>query len=117
MREDGIVEVRAKPMAVQTLEAAKEEMASIAKFAGDQGSVPVLVDVRNAKGIARDARNYYSDSEETQATCRRVALLIGSPVSMVMGTVMLGLSKPKAPLKLFTDEKAAIRWLKTPNSG
>ncbi len=44
---------------------------------------------------------------------KKALLLIGSPVSRVIGNFFMGLNKPIYPTKLFTDPQKAIRWLQT----
>jgi hypothetical protein len=42
-----------------------------------------------------------------------VALLMGSPVSRVLGNLYLGLNKPPIPTRLFTSEEEAKVWLRS----
>ena len=48
-----------------------------------------------------------------RALCRRCAVLVGHPVSRVLGNFFLGISRPAYPTRLFTDPAAAIGWLKS----
>ncbi|MFL5320013.1 MAG: hypothetical protein ACJ790_10200 [Myxococcaceae bacterium] len=91
---------------------AKEALAATKELSGGQ-RVPVLVDSRLVKYQTRQARDYFV-SEEAAAICSRVALIIGSPVSRMIGNFFLRNSAHKAPTKLFTDEAAAIDWLLLP---
>jgi len=73
---------------------------------------PILVDIRNIKAISKESRNIYS-SEETEKCLSAAALLIGNPVSRIMGNFYLGLNKTIMPAKMFTSVKEASDWLKT----
>lgn len=73
-----------------------------------QGTVtPVLVDIRRLGSIDRAARRIFSHS--TMAS--RLALLLGSPTSRVIGNFFMGLGRMSIPTRLFTDEAAAVAWL------
>ena len=72
----------------------------------------VLTDITSVDQISKDARDYFAN-ERTASIQRATLLLIGSPVSRVMGTFFLGLNKQITPTKLFTDPKEAIKWLHT----
>ena len=40
-----------------------------------------------------------------------VALIVGTPLSRMMGNFFLTVSKPMAPTRLFDDEASALAWL------
>jgi hypothetical protein len=73
--------------------------------------LPGLVDIRRSRGIDREARVHFSGPECARVNAA-VALLIGSPLSRVMGNFFLGLHKPLVPFRLFTDEAEALVWLR-----
>jgi hypothetical protein len=72
---------------------------------------PLFSDIRDIKSADRESREYAA-SEEVVNVVSAMALLIGSPISKVIGNFFLGLNKPKFPVKLFTSETEAIEWLK-----
>ena len=72
----------------------------------------VLVDLTALTEISKDARDYFAN-ERTASIQRATALLIGSPVSRVIGNFFMGLNKPSYPTRLFTDPRRAITWLQT----
>ena len=72
----------------------------------------VLIDMTTVTEISKDARDYFAN-ERTASIQRATALLIGSPVSRVIGNFFMGLNKPISPTRLFTDPQKAIRWLHT----
>ncbi len=72
----------------------------------------VLIDMTGITEISKEARDYFAN-ERTASIQRATALLIGSPVSRVIGNFFMGLNKPISPTRLFTDPSTAIRWLHT----
>ena len=109
VRDDGIVLVTLKQNAEVTLEAAKEDHVATMKLVGGHDFL-ILVDARPARGITREARQYYADPEVRKHTIAQ-AILIDSGVSKVLGNFYLAVNKPPFPTKLFTTEQAAIAWL------
>ena len=110
-REDnGIVRVLPAAGTETTLDEAKGALAAQSKVGGDK-SRPTLADIRKLKGITREAREYLS-GKDAQETMSALAILIGSPVSRVIGNFFLGLNKPSFPTRLFTSEEEAVKWLK-----
>jgi hypothetical protein len=41
-----------------------------------------------------------------------VGIVIGNPLSRMMGTFFINVNKPKAPTRLFDDEATAVAWLR-----
>ncbi len=74
------------------------------------GKRPILVDITKVKSVTRASRSMYS-SEETAGLLLGAALLVGNPVSRVVGNFYLGLNKSTMPIKLFTDIDEAWNWL------
>jgi hypothetical protein len=108
--EDGIARVIHVAGAEVTVEDAKETMAAYLKL--NQGKRrPLLVDTKAMKSLAREARQYYA-SEEAAKVGSAVALIVGTPVSRVLGNFYIGLSNPHLPSRLFTSEAEAMEWLK-----
>jgi len=73
---------------------------------------PLLVDLREVKSQTAEARAYLAGREGVQVS-QAVGLLIGSPVSRVLGNFYLGLNKPSVPTRLFTSEEEAQAWLRS----
>ena len=110
MGEDGIIRGVHLPDTEETLEDAKENMAATAKI-GAGKRCPILVDLRRVKSIDRQAREYYGRGDQAEVV-RAVALLIDSPLSRAIGNFILGINKPRIPVKLFTSEAEALDWLR-----
>ncbi|PCI95872.1 MAG: STAS/SEC14 domain-containing protein [Flavobacteriales bacterium] len=70
----------------------------------------VLIDMSSVSEISKEARNYFSN-ERTASIQRATALYINSVVGRVIGNFFMGINKPLTPTKIFTDKKAAIKWL------
>lgn len=73
---------------------------------------PLLVDLRVVKSQTAEARAYLAGPEGVRVS-QAVGLLIGSPVSRVLGNFYLGLNKPSTPTRLFTSEEEAQAWLRS----
>jgi hypothetical protein len=108
--EDGIVRSVSLPDIEQTLEGARDNIAAIAQVSGGVRR-PVLADLTGAKSITRQARMYYAGAEAA-ATYAAVALLVGSPLSVVLGRFVLAISRPPRPVQMFTSEEEALAWLR-----
>ena len=78
---------------------------------------PCLVLMGETRGIERDARTYFAHHDDNARVTTLAALVIGSPVSRVIGNFFIGLSKPKFPTRLFNDVEEAETWLKGPSDG
>ena len=109
--KDGILISRVRKDGYETLEYAKENGAALMKLKGEDPPMPLLVDFLHSKGQAAETRRYYA--EESFKWASRVALMVDSPVSRVIGNIYMGLNKPKVPTKLFSNEQEAIAWLKS----
>jgi hypothetical protein len=72
---------------------------------------PMLVDLDNEKTVSKESRGIYS-SAETVKYLTAAALLVGNPVSRIMGNFYLGINKAAMPVKMFTKKAEAITWLK-----
>ena len=78
----------------------------------NKAKIRVLIDMTSVTEISKEARDYFAN-ERTASIQRATALLIGSPVSRVIGNFFMGLNKPISPTRLFTDPEEAIQWLRT----
>ncbi len=108
--EDGICRIIHEPNADVSLEDAQETMAAYNKVRGGK-RLPLFIDTKNQRSFSREARHYYA-SEEAAAVASAAAIIVGTPVSRVLGNFYIGLSNPLLPSRLFTDEDEAMAWLK-----
>ncbi|MBK7861542.1 MAG: hypothetical protein IPJ65_23595 [Archangiaceae bacterium] len=88
---------------------AREHLGVMSRLTGGQ-KARVLVDLRAARSQSREARQLYSGAESDAHTCC-CALVVGSPISRVLGSFFLGLNKPRYPTRIFTSPEDAERWL------
>lgn len=75
-----------------------------------RADAPVFVDIRAVRWASSEARGRGS-SELGEFVASAVALLVGSPVSRIVGSLFLRMSTPPFPLRLFTSYDEAMRWL------
>ena len=73
--------------------------------------VPMYTDARAVGSASRDVR-VYASSDFVVKLVSATAVLVGSPVSRVLGNFFVRLNRPPYPTRLFTDEAEALDWLK-----
>jgi hypothetical protein len=106
-----IIVARYRAGAEETLDDARANVAlCLLRTAGQRR--PLMVDLRAAKSQSAGARAYMAGPEGLKVA-QAVALLMGSPVSRVLGNLYLGLNKPPIPTRLFTSEDEAQVWLRS----
>lgn len=110
MGDDGIARTSVKPNIDIVLEHAIENSATVTSFFKDK-KFPILIDARNIKSMSYEARHHFSaHGRETKTNA--FGIIIGSPISRVLGNFYLGINKPAVPTKLFDNEEDATKWLK-----
>jgi hypothetical protein len=72
-------------------------------------SYPCLVDMTGIMTATKEAREYFAN--EGSELVAAGALIVKSPFSRTLGNIFLTINQPKTPVKLFTDETAALNWL------
>jgi len=107
---DGICRLDWVPNAEVSLKDAQEVMAAYDAVRQDK-RLPLLIDTKQMKSFSREARQYFA-SDDAAACASAAAIVVGTPVSKVLGNFYLGLSNPKLPSRLFTSEDEALAWLK-----
>lgn len=110
MEAQGLVRITHHPGAVQTLDDAQATSAVVNNLIGGQ-QVRLLIDMRRIKSQDREVREYYTQ-QGYAIGLQAVAILVGSPVSRVIGNLYIGFNKSNIPTRLFTSEAEAIAWLK-----
>jgi hypothetical protein len=106
---EGIMQEVDNPGSEQELADARENIAANAEVARGTRR-PLLVDMSQVKSINRAARAFYA-SEGPRVACA-VALVVGSPLSRMMGNFFLGFQKPAVPVRLFSSTADATAWLR-----
>lgn len=112
LRDDGILEYRYAPGAVVDLEFARAIIRAAMELLGNEAPVPSLVEPGNVKELTREARTFFAESPENRAVSSKVALMVESPATRIIGNVFLKVSKPRIPTKLFQNRDAARAWLR-----
>lgn len=108
-RERDVIFGRFHDAAVVDLNDARENVAATATLtAGER--LPVLIDLRGIRSQSAEARAYFAGPAATAVT-QAVALIIGSPLSRVIGNFFLGFNRPETPARLFTSVHEAEDWL------
>lgn len=107
---DGIGRVNFLPGLVVTEEDVREHFSACSRISNGR-SIPVLVDVRDVKQVEQKAREYFAGEEHISLT-KAAAIIVRLPVDSLMGNLFMGLNKPSFPVKLFTSQAKALKWLK-----
>jgi hypothetical protein len=107
LRPDGIVQLAWAPRINVLLEDAVAAFAALAQVTGGRSS-PLLVDMRDVGQQARPARLEFARRYDVVSA---VALVVGSPLSRMMGNLFMSMNKPLTPTRLFDKEAPAVEWL------
>jgi len=108
--EDGLVIVKIRDNAYQSIEDAKANLATaISAIAGRRR--PLLIDIRTAQPLDADARHHYSGQTLVDGFSALALLVESSPFGRMMGNVYLRVARPGVPTRLFTEERRALEWL------
>jgi hypothetical protein len=76
----------------------------------DRKSFPALIFDNGVKSIDKEARVYFS-SPEGIIGLTAACLVLKSSFSMVLGNFLLKLNRPIIPVRIFTNELSALKWL------
>jgi len=110
MGHEGIARTRVKPNSKVVLEDAIENAKAVNGLFGP-AYFPIIIDTRQIKSITKEARDFFS-MRGRESRVYGFAILVGSPLSKIIGNFFMGLNKPRVPVKLFTHEDKAISWCK-----
>lgn len=107
--DDGIVRIIYIPNSEDRIEDA-EAFSSAVKKLSPEKRFPALADIRNISSSTRAARQHHAnDGINLGPAC---AILVGSPISSMIGNFFLKINRPNIPVKLFNNEPEAVTWLK-----
>ena len=110
LNQSGLVVVRIRNGAHQTLADARENLASAVSATADQRR-PLLIDIRGARPLDADVRHHYSGQTLVDSFSALAMLVEASPLGRMMGNVYLRIARPGIPTQLFGEEARAIEWL------
>jgi hypothetical protein len=105
---DGIAKIRYQVGDVVTEEIARATVGELRALTGGKRR-PVLVDIRKLKLVTREARVIFGGASDSFLA---LALLAGSPKTQLIANFFIGISRPKVPTQMFTDEEKALTWLR-----
>ena len=108
LRPDGIAEIRWAPAVPSGTEDARAVIAAMSEITGGVAA-PLLVHTTDAGPQDRAARVEFIHRQEVVSA---VGLVVGNPLSRMMATFFINVSRPDVPIRLFEDEVVAAEWLK-----
>jgi hypothetical protein len=108
---DDLLRARFHPGADVTLDDARENLQISAELTRG-ARLPALIDLRHLRSQSAEARALFAGPEATRVSSA-VALVVGSPVTRVVGSFYLGFNRPEVPTRLFTSEGEAETWLRS----
>jgi hypothetical protein len=83
---------------------------------GEGRKVPVLIDGRGVVAMSKEARQIGAGPDYAAITSR-MAIVVGGPVSAMIGTFFFRVARPSFPVRLFSDFDAAVTWLRSAREG
>jgi hypothetical protein len=108
--EDGILRSVVKPGTDHDVEDAEANMEAGFRLAAGR-EVPVLIDMTEMSNVTPEARRRYASPIESRQYASAMALVVHSHISWIIGNFVIGLSRPRMPMRLFRAEADAVRWL------
>jgi hypothetical protein len=106
--EDNIIFYIFKSRKIDLFEA-RQSVEIKTKIAGTK-SYPFFIDISQVNGVTKEAREYLAGGKSID-NISAAALLASSVLSKMIGTFFLTFNNPGIPVKLFTDEQEALKWL------
>jgi hypothetical protein len=110
LTEENYVLVEILPDVDQVLADAQENI-RVCLIAAKDKRRPVLVDIRDAKSLTPQVREYYGGAAVTENFSAMALLVSGQPLGIMMGNVYFRVVQPRIPKRLFTDEAEAKAWV------
>lgn len=107
--EAGILYFVYKPNTTVDLTAAKQIVSDRINFQ-HQIDYPIFCDIRGMKSVDKAAREFLA--KEGSSYTKGVAVVVDSPMTKIIGNFYLGLNKPLAPTKMFTEKHEALEYLR-----
>jgi hypothetical protein len=88
-----------------------KECVTLRLAASGERYFPTLIDATTLKSVTKEARDYFG-SDEGSRQILASALIINSVVGKFITNFFLQINKPKVPIRVFTDKKDAVSWLR-----
>ena len=107
--KDDILYIRYKGLTA-TLAEMKEFVGQLKQLFGDLYPLPLLTNISKQKSPKKEVRDYIASPEVSSLTTAS-AIVANSTLSKIASNLFLVFNKPTIPVKIFTDEAAAVAWL------
>ena|SRR5579872_6464815 len=106
----GVVLVRIKRDATQSLDDASENLAA-AVMATDRQRRPLLIDIRAAFPLEDEVRRYYSGQKVSEHFTALGLLVDAGPFGRMMGNLYFRVAQLEIATQIFATEGDAVAWL------
>jgi hypothetical protein len=110
LEEEALIVIDIKPGSSCNLEGAIDIIDAIRKLSNGS-SFMVLADISKLIGMSADGRAYVRKEGFKIPHMEKIALIVGNPLSRIVGSFYIGLSRPPMPIKLFDNKEKAKTWL------
>jgi hypothetical protein len=107
--EDGIMHIYLTQETME-LEPLKKHMATLKAHFSEHLPMPSVVNNGKTKSTPKNVRDYLA-SDEVGEILSSSALVVNSALTKIAVNLFLQFSKPKYPVKMFTDTESAIKWV------
>jgi hypothetical protein len=108
---DDVIFVECKANAEIQLEDAKEDMQLSEKLVAEVNYFATIIDTANIKSISKQARDWYSQSQNDNPRNISVALIVNSFYTRIIANFFLGFKNSRTEMKIFNEKDDAIEWL------
>ena len=106
----GIVMVRIKKDAIQSLDDAVQNLAAAVE-ATDRQRRPLLIDIRTAMPLEDEIRRYYSGQTVVEHFAALGLIVDGGPFGRMMGNLYFRVAQLGIATQIFATEGDAVAWL------
>jgi hypothetical protein len=111
LRADGIMYVRISPEKEESVELVKEMVIKMGEMVNYK-QVPMLAKHEEFALPGKANRDYWATKEACPYS-KADAFIIKTKAMALIANFYLRMNKPERPTRMFSDEKEAIKWLKT----
>lgn len=108
MGDDEIARTKVKNGAEISISDAKANSEVVNSFERPS-QFPIIVDTTDIKSISKEARDHFS-MRNRESRVIGIAIIRQSTLSNMVANFFIGLNKPAVPVRLFKEEKEAIKW-------
>jgi hypothetical protein len=107
--EDGILHVYLAQETME-LEPLKKHMAAVKVHFAEHLPIPSVINNGKTKTASKEVRDYLA-SDEVGEIISSSAIVVNSLITKIAVNIFFQFSKPKYPVKMFTDPEAALKWV------